>query len=223
MIILYIIIFVFLFVIILYLVPAYTPRVKDVNGESIGSSITSLEKIKLGGQDQWILIRGVDRTNPIILFLHGGPGTSNMGLLRRYSSELEKHFLLVSWDQRGAGKSFSAKNPESSMTIDQFILDTFELVNYLRERFNKNRIVLAGHSWGSVLGALTVLKYPQLFSAYIGIAQTVNIAENERISYEWTLEQAKKANDKSAVKLLNDIGYPPYSGNWQKKFMIQRR
>lgn len=223
MILLYVLIIIFLLLIILYLIPAFTPPLKDAMGRFITNSIASLEKVKLSGQDQWILIRGADITKPIILFLHGGPGTSNMGLLRRQSSELEKYFVVVSWDQRGAGKSFSAKNPESSMQINRFILDTYQLVNLLRNRFNQNKIFLAGHSWGSVLGVLTVKEYPELFYAYIGIGQTVNMLENEKISYEWTLEEATKAMDKKAIKVLNYIGKPPYSGSWQKKFMTQRR
>ncbi|HCY74512.1 MAG TPA: alpha/beta hydrolase [Ignavibacteriales bacterium] len=223
MILLYALIIIVLLFITLYLIPAFTPPINDTMGKLITNSIASLEKVKLGGQDQWILIRGADITKPIILFLHGGPGTSNMGLLRGQSSELEKYFVVVSWDQRGAGKSFSAKNPESSMTINQFIRDTYELVNLLRNRFNQNKIFLAGHSWGSVLGVLTVKEYPELFYSYIGIGQTVHMLENEKTSYQWTLEQAKNAKDEKAVKVLNDIGIPPYSGNWQKKFMLQRR
>jgi len=209
--------------VILFFIPGRTPSIKDERGHILKGSIASLEKITLGGQKQWILIRGADATKPIILFLHGGPGTSDMGLMRRHTSELEKHFVVVTWDQRGACKSFSAGKPNSSMTISQMVSDIFDLTEMLRNRFNKNKIILAGHSWGSILGVLTVHKYPELFSTYIGINQAVNMPENERISYEWTLEQAIKANDKQAVKKLTEIGKPPYIGKWQKKFMTERR
>ncbi len=217
MIILYLAVIIFLIFLIIYFIPGYTSSIKAPGG------IASLEKVKLGGTDQWILIRGVDITKPVILFLHGGPGTSNMGLLRKYSSELEKHFVMVSWDQRGAAKSFAAKNPESDMTIERFIQDTYELTKFLCSRFNKNKIFLAGHSWGTVLGVLAVQRYPELFVAYIGIAQIVNMQENEKISYEWTLEQAKLKNDNPAVKKLLEIGTPPYTGDFRKKIMIQRK
>ena len=214
---------VLLFIGFLCLVPGYTSQIKDQRGHSLPGSIASLEKIKLGGQDQWILIRGADATKPVILFLHGGPGTADMTLLKRYSAELEKHFVVVSWDQRGAGKSFSAIHPKSSMKISQFVSDVRELAKMLCQRFNKEKIFLVGHSWGSVLGILTVQKYPDLFHAYIGMGQIANMVENERFTYEWTLEQARNANDQSTLKKLVEMGEPPYTGNWQKKFMTQRQ
>jgi pimeloyl-ACP methyl ester carboxylesterase len=146
-----------------------------------------------------------------------------MCLIRRYLTSLEKHFVVVSWDQRGAGKSFSALHPESSMTIKQFIYDTYELAQLLCRRFNQPRIFLAGHSWGSGLGMLTVQRYPELFHAYIGIGQIADMSQNELISYNYTLEQAQKANDRSVVKKLIEIGRPPYTGNWRLKFATQRR
>lgn len=208
---------------ILYLAPGYTSQIKDQRGRSVQGSIASLEKVKLGGKEQWILIRGVDVTKPVILFLHGGPGTADMSLLRRQTAELEKYFVVVSWDQRGAGKSFAAINPEPSMKISQFVSDAHELTQMLCQRFKQEKIFLVGHSWGSVLGILTVQKYPDLFHAYVGIGQIANMKENERLSYEWTLGQAKNANDQQTVKKLVELGNPPYSGNWQKKFMTQRR
>ena len=223
MVLLYIAVSIGLAIYILYMIPGYTLPIKGKDGKLLKGSITSLEKINLGGLEQWILIRGADETNPVILFLHGGPGTSDMGLLRRYMSELEKQFVVVSWDQRGAGKSFHAIKPESSMNINRFVTDACELTKILCSRFNQKKIFLAGHSWGSVLGILTVQKQPEFYHSFIGIGQTVNMAENEVRSYEWTLEQANKANNKKDVKKLTDIGKPPYTGNWKKKFMTERR
>jgi pimeloyl-ACP methyl ester carboxylesterase len=223
MILLFIIVLCLIIIVTLYLIPGFTLPVKDKKGHSLKGSIASLEKINLGGQKQWILIRGADKAKPIILFLHGGPGTSDMGLLRKHTTELEKHFVVVSWDQRGAGKSFAAINPNSSMNINQFISDAHELTGILCHRFNQKKIFLAGHSWGSVIGVLTVQKYPELYHAYIGTSQIANMKENEVISYEWTLEQAKRTKDKRTVKKLIAMGKPPYTGDWQKKFMTQRR
>jgi pimeloyl-ACP methyl ester carboxylesterase len=175
---------------ILCLIPGFTFPIKDRQGHDISQSIASLEKINLGRQEQWILIRGMDITKPVILFLHGGPGTSNMCLLRKYTDELEKHFIVVTWDQRGAGKSYQAINPHSSMTIDRLVLDTGELTQLLCHRFNQQKIFLVGHSWGSLIGILSIQKYPDLYHAYIGIGQIVNMQENEQISYDWTLAQA---------------------------------
>jgi len=205
------------------LIPGRTSELKDPQGHTLPGSIASLEEINLGGQKQWILIRGTNTRNPVMLFLHGGPGTADMTLLRRYTTELQNHFIVVSWDQRGAGKSFNAVNPPSCMNINQFISDAKELSNILCDRFNQKKIFLVGHSWGSVLGILTVQKCPDLFYAYIGMGQIINMYENEKISYEWTLEQAQKANDKRNITKLSEIGKPPYTGNWLKKFMTQRR
>lgn len=203
--------------------PGRTSKFKDTKGHTLQGSIASLEEINLGSQKQWILIRGTNTMNPVILFLHGGPGTADMTLLRRYTSELQSHFIVVSWDQRGAGKSFRAADPSSGMNINQFISDARELSNILCHRFNQKKIFLAGHSWGSVLGILTIQRYPDLFQAYIGLGQIVNMNENEKMSYDWTFEQAQKANDKRAIAKLTEIGKPPYTGNWQKKFMTERR
>lgn len=208
---------------IIWLIPAYTKPFKDRHGKILKGSIASLEKVKLGGKDQWILLRGVDVSKPVLLFLHGGPGTADMTFLRKPMQELEKHFVLVMWDQRGAGKSYAAIDPESSMTISQILSDANELTRLLCKRFHQEKIFLVGHSWGSVLGVLSVRNYPGLYYAYVGIGQISNMRENERLSYEWTLEEAHKANDRQAVKKLIQMGKPPYRGDWQKKFMDQRR
>jgi pimeloyl-ACP methyl ester carboxylesterase len=208
---------------ILFLIPGFTFPIKDRQGHNVSRSIASLEKVNLGGQEQWILIRSIDITKPVILFLHGGPGTSNMCLLRKYTDELEKHFIVVTWDQRGAGKSYQAINPHSSMTIDRFVLDTGELTQLLCHRFDQKKIFLVGHSWGSLIGILSIQKYPDSYHAYIGTGQIVNMQENEQISYDWTLAQATKAKDNQAIRTLTEIGNPPYAGDGQKKMMTQRR
>jgi pimeloyl-ACP methyl ester carboxylesterase len=208
---------------ILWLIPAYTSPIKDAHGQVVKGSIAALEKIKLGHTDQWILMRGTDTTKPIILFLHGGPGTSAMGLYKKYTAELERHFVVVLWDQRGAGKSFAANKPNSDMNINQFVSDACELTEKLCQRFNQKKVFLVGHSWGSAIGILAVKKHPELYHAYIGMGQIANMQKNELVSYEWTLAQAKKANDASAIKTLLDIGKPPYAGDWQKKLLKQRR
>ena len=208
---------------ILFLIPGFTLAIKDRQGHDIPGIIAALEKVNLGGQEQWILIRGVDITKPVILFLHGGPGTSNMCLLRKYTDELEKHFIVVTWDQRGAGKSYQAINPHSAMTIDRFVLDTGELTQLLCHRFNQKKIFLVGNSWGSLIGVLSIQKYPDSYHAYIGTGQIVNMQENEQISYDWTLAQAIKAEDKQAIQTLTEIGNPPYAGDGQKELITQRR
>ena len=175
------------------------------------NSLITLEKISLGGINQWISIRTKDTKNPILLYLHGGPGTPVMPLFRYFQAPLEDYFIIVQWEQRGAGKSFSWHIPRQSMTIEQFISDLHELILSLCKRFNKKKIYLMGHSWGSVLGIMTIKRYPQLFHAYIGVGQASNTVETEKIMYQFVMNKSKTLDDKKTVKTLKKIG-PPFKG-----------
>jgi pimeloyl-ACP methyl ester carboxylesterase len=197
--------------------PGYTPRIIDAQGNVIPGCIASLEKIQLGGVEQWILIRGNDTAKPILLFLHGGPGAPMMFMERPYLVKLEKSFVVVQWDQRGAGKSYSAIVPNAYMNIPQFISDTHELTEFLRQRFHQKKIYLIGHSWGTVMGTMTAQKYPESYYAYIGIGQEVNTQESDKLRYVWTLQQAEKAGDEKDVTALHTIGVPPYSVDYGTK------
>lgn len=170
--------------------------------------IDSLEKIKLGGVDQWILIRGWNRDNPVLLLMHGGPGFPCMPFAHM-ASELEKRFVVVHWDQRGAGKSYSP-SVDRSMNIKQFVSDTLELTHLLRGRFNQPRVFLGAHSWGSIIGALAVTQAPDHFSAYFAISQAANAPESERLMYRWALEKAAEAGNEKALSELKKLGLPPY-------------
>jgi pimeloyl-ACP methyl ester carboxylesterase len=138
---------------------------------SAPGSIASLEKLKIGGVNQWILIRGYDQTKPVLLFLRGGPGMPSMYLAHKFQPELERDFVVVHWDRRGAGKSFDAHLQISTLSVRQTLNDTYELTLMLRERFHKQRIYLVGHSWGSYLGLLAVHEHPEYYSAFIGMGQ----------------------------------------------------
>ncbi len=175
------------------------------------SGIESLEKVVLGGAEQWISIRGEDDSNPVLLYLHGGPGGSALPALRHYNHELEQYFTIVNWDQRGAGKSYSADIPEDSFNIEQFVSDTLDLTGHLIEYFETEKIYFLGHSWGSIIGLLAAHQRPDLYHAYIGVAQVVNPAEGEAISYRHTLEAAQAAGDKDATRELVAIGPAPYA------------
>jgi pimeloyl-ACP methyl ester carboxylesterase len=213
----------FALVAVLAVLPGTTAPITDEWGRYVPGSVAELERVTLGGVPQGLLIRGRSAANPVLLFLHGGPGTSELGMLRTYNLPvLEQHFTVAVWDQRGAALSFAALEPESGMTVEQFIADTRELAAMLCQRFQQEKIYLAGHSWGSLLGALTVQRYPELFHAYVGIGQAVNMLEGERISYSWTLEQARSAGDLRSVAKLEKIGAPPYSGDLRSKVIAQR-
>lgn len=187
------------------------------------NSLAVLERVRINETRQWVLIRTENVANPVVLFLHGGPGTSELTLNRRNTRPLEKHFTVVNWDQRGAGKSFAAGSDRARMTRTQFVDDVIALSIHLSERFEQKRILLVGHSWGSVIGMLAAARRPELFHAYVGIGQMSRMAESERLSYAWTLERARDAGDKAAVAKLTEIGPPPYTGNWRPKFMTERR
>ena len=207
-----------------WLIPASTAPITDPHGRPLPGSITVLERVMLGGVEQSLLIRGRSTANPVLLYLHGGPGTSELGMVRIHNlPSLEAHFTVVVWDQRGAGKSYAAVEPESGMTVEQLISDTRELSELLRRRFQQPRIFLVGHSWGSALGVLTVRRWPELFHAFVGIGQVVNVLEGERLSYRWTLEQAERAHDTRSMARLKAIGAPPYLGDLRSKLMTQRR
>jgi pimeloyl-ACP methyl ester carboxylesterase len=177
--------------------------------------IDALEEITLGSVKQWILMRGEDVANPILLFLHGGPGFCEMPHTHIDSPRLEKHFIVVNWDQRGSGKSFDPNIPKETMNVEQFLSDTHELILMLRKRFSKDQVFLIGHSWGSVLGLYTAYRHPEFLHAYIGMGQLVNAKEGEMISYQYTVEKAKEAGDEKAIKMLEKIGPPPYKGGYQ--------
>jgi len=184
-------------------------------------SIASLEKVNIGGVEQWLLIRGYDTSNPVLLFLHGGPGVTEMPLAHDMWPELEKKFVFVHWDQRGAGKSYHRSIPPDTMNFNQYLSDTHEVVELLRTRFGAKKIYLVGHSWGSQLGIPTVQKYPELFYAYVGIGQVVNQKQNEAIIYQFVIDEATKRQNRRAIRQLNKIGPPPYDNI--KKIGIERK
>jgi CubicO group peptidase (beta-lactamase class C family)/pimeloyl-ACP methyl ester carboxylesterase len=191
---------------------ASTPPILDANGKPMPNSIAVLEKVKLGGSDEWITIRGKDSRNPVLLFLAGGPGGSELVLEQRALAGLEDRFVVVNWDQPGAGKSFNAID-HATLTPDRYISDAHELVLYLRQRFGKQKIYLSGQSWGSALGIMVVQRYPDLFHAFIGTGQVVAFLENEVIKYDLALRLAQERGDMQQVEKLKQQGPPPYYGN----------
>lgn len=160
--------------------------------------IDAVEKIWLGGLDQWIQIRGQDRTKPILLFLHGGPGFPQMPFAH-LNAELEQYFVVVQWDQRGAGKSYSRAVPDESMRVAQFVADAHELVQSLLARFGARKCYLVAHSWGSLFGAQLVARYPELFFAYVGIGQTVDLPQTEQVLYQFALDSAQNDRNEDAI------------------------
>ncbi len=158
-------------------------------------------------------MRGQDRSNPIILFVHGGPAAPITPTMWEFQRPIEEYFTVVHWDQRGAGKTLLESDPEKvapTIRIERYVDDAIEVAEYVRKRYGKRKLVLMGHSWGTVVGMGAALKRPDLFHAYVGIGQVISTRENERISYEYAVEQAKLHKNDEALKDLASIA--PYPG-----------
>jgi pimeloyl-ACP methyl ester carboxylesterase len=168
--------------------------------------------VTLNGRKQWISLRGWDINKPILLFLAGGPGGTQMAAVRHELSELEKHFVVVNWDQPGAGKSYYAEKI-GNITPETYISDGYALTEYLKERFSQERIYLVGESWGSALGIFLIDRHPESYHAFIGTAQMVAFSETERVDYAKAIEIAKEKGDANILKQLKENGTPPYYGN----------
>ena len=178
--------------------------------------IDEIRKVPLGGMRQKIHIRGSKRENPVLLFLHGGPGVTNRHSVILGHSELASRFTLAAWDQRGTGGSyFGAKR--ATMTVKTFVQDVYELVLYLNRTLGKKRVFLIGGSWGTELGIRFVAAHPELVEAYVGYGQTVNGFLNEQLTYDFVLQKAREAGDRKALKMLEKIG-PPQEGCYRPMY-----
>jgi pimeloyl-ACP methyl ester carboxylesterase len=191
---------------------AHTPAILDAQGNPLPGSIATLEKVQLGGSDEWISIRAKSTANPVLLFLAGGPGGSQMVTGRYALQGLEDHFIVVQWDQPGSGKSFDAVD-RSKLTPERYISDGLELVMYLRQRFGQDKVYLVGESWGSALGVWMVQRSPELFRAFVGTGQMVSFLDTEIFDYNFALDLARQRGDTNKVRQLEQQGPPPYYGN----------
>ena len=190
--------------------PGRTPPFCGTHGTVVAGSIAECGYRRLGGVDQWVMIRGESIANPPLIMLHGGPGWSETGLFRYFNAPLEHSFTVVYWDQRGAGKSFDRVIVRSSMAAEQLISDLDELVDAVRKRLSADGVVIFGHSWGSVLGVLYAARLPEKVLAYVGCGQLGDWAVAESGSYAWAVSEAKRRGSRRAVSKLRAIGPPPY-------------
>ncbi len=190
--------------------PATTAPITDVEGQRLPGSVAELTTVDLGGHDLGLMIRGTSTENPVLLFLAGGPGGSELGAMRRHLPDLEEHFTVVTWDQRGAGTSYAELDPTETITLDGYVSDTIDLTNYLRDRFDKDDIYLLGQSWGTTLGVLAVQERPDLYRAFVGTGQMVSQLATDQIFYRDTLAWAKRAGNDGLVEQLQASGPPPY-------------
>ncbi|GAA3914573.1 alpha/beta fold hydrolase [Luteimonas lutimaris] len=189
-----------------------TKIIADMRRIVTDEGVERLEKVHIGGIDQWVSIRGNDRRNPVLLMLHGGPGWVSMPTSWYFQRGWEEYFTVVQWDQRGAGKTYVENDPAAvapTMTRERMVEDTVEVVAWLRREFGKDRIFVLGQSWGSYLGLELAQRKPQWLHAYIGIGQVTNAPESERRGWAWTLEQARRDGNDEAVAELESLA--PYA------------
>ena len=163
---------------------------------------------ELNGTTLDFRLRGTNGQNPVLLFLHGGPGVCDRHFVLEYQAPLTDVFTLACFDQRGSGKSYTRKQGAAHMDMELVIADAVAAVDFLREKFHQDKIYIAGHSYGSYLGVLLCQRIPEKIAAYIGTGQLADGAENERISYEFVQNEAKKRGDQKALKNLARIGAP---------------
>ena len=170
------------------------------------SGIHSGEAVEIGGIKQWVTIKGDHPADPVLLFLHGGPGNSAMAYADRFTGELQKHFVVVQWDQRESGVTAQLNRTNQPLSVELMEQDAVEMINYLRSRFSKNKIYLMGHSWGGFLGLTVAAHHPELLEAYLAVSPMVYQLESERLSLQWL--KTKEDHNRQAVSELSTITIP---------------
>ena len=187
------------------------------------NGIDEANYVKIGGLEQWITIRGEDRKNPVLLFLHGGPGDATNPWGYAGFRNWLKYFTVVQWDQRGAGRTFGRNGAAaaSTITIERMVQDGVELAELLSKRLQKDKLVLVGHSWGSILGVFMAKARPHLFYAFVGTGQVADPTRNYAVAHAALVERASREGNSRALQELNEVGPPPYKDG--KGFAGQRK
>lgn len=191
--------------------PASTDQIVGPDGHRLPGSVAELTTIQVDGHELTLMIRGRDADSPVLLFLAGGPGGSELGAMRRHATGLEDDFVVATFDQRGTGSSHDELEPVGTLTLDRAVADVLEVTDYLRTRFDEESVVLVGQSWGSTLGVLAAQERPELFRAFVGVGQMVSQSATDQIFYADTLDWARRQGDDGLVRELEAIGPPPYA------------
>jgi pimeloyl-ACP methyl ester carboxylesterase len=180
----------------------------DENRQTLAGSLSEKIHVEINGLEQGMFIKSKNIHNPVLLFLHGGPGLPEYWLTQRYPTGLEDHFTVVWWEQRGASLSYKPDTPPETMTAEQFIADTLEVTRYLVNRFDQEKIYLMGHSWGSYIGIQAAVQAPELYYAYIGMGQITYQLQSEQLAYEYALAQYRNTGDLRMTRKL-EAAPPP--------------
>jgi len=211
---------VLIFVVIVAIIILFSGSGKPIpftgdKGNPLKGSISEKILVEINGVEQGMFIKGKDKTKPVLLFLHGGPGMPEYAISRKYPVVLENYFTVCWWEQRGAGLSFNNHIPLESMTFEQLIADVIIVTNYLRNRFQQDKIYLMAHSGGTFIGIQAAAKAPELYHAYIGMSQITNQLESEKLAYTYMIRQFTKSGDKKMLKKfekypVTEINTPSY-------------
>lgn len=189
--------------------------------------VDRLEAVNIGGIDQWISIRGTDLRNPILLFIHGGPGYVSMPTSWYFQRGWEEFFTVVNWDQRGAGKTYAGNDPRAvfpTLTIERVVADAEELMAWLRREYGRDRIFVLGHSWGSFVGLTVARRHPEWLHAYIGRGQITDFRESERRGWRFAMDAAHAENNAEAMVALEAIApYAEETPPTLADLLVQRR
>jgi pimeloyl-ACP methyl ester carboxylesterase len=172
------------------------------------TSIDTSMAVTIGGIKQWINISTKDASKPLLLFLGGGPGESNMGARDYFTSKLQERFVVVLWDQRESGKTRQLNVSPQPLTVNRYLQDTHELIGYLLQHFKRPKLYLVGFSWGTVLGLKTAQQYPNLLYAYIGVSQLIHQEKSEQMLLQLLKKQAATAKNETEIKELSLIKIP---------------
>ncbi|MEL7004679.1 MAG: alpha/beta hydrolase [Bacteroidota bacterium] len=181
---------------------------EGVNIQPANTAIDTVEMIRIGGIDQVISIKGDDSANPILLYLHGGPGQSVMKIADKLTGNLQKDFVVVHWDQRGSGKTLELSGLEKKPTLKLMQKDTEEVVQYLLKRFKKDQLYLVGHSWGTVLGFHMAQRHPELLKAFVVISPPVDSYKSSTIALKTLKKHFEKVGNKKALAQLSTVEVP---------------
>ncbi|MDN3693105.1 alpha/beta hydrolase [Chryseobacterium tructae] len=188
--------------------------IKDLDSIVNPNGIQERYKVVIGGTKQWVYARGQNKENPVILFVHGGPASPIAPVMWMFQRPIEEYFTVVNYDQRASGKTYNANDTlslKNTININQYVDDAITLAELIKEKYKKKKVLLIGHSWGTIISMKAALKRPDLFYAYVGIGQIINTRDNERLSVDFAVKEATRLKNDNALKELASIA--PYPGN----------
>jgi pimeloyl-ACP methyl ester carboxylesterase len=201
--------------------------IRDYNTIVAPDGIQENYEVSLGGVKQWVYVRSQNKENPIMLIVHGGPASPLSPVMWLYQKPMEEYFTIVNYDQRASGKTYVSNDTtqlSKTIHIDQYADDAIELADYIRQKYKQPKVILVGHSWGTIVSMKAVLKRPDLFYAYVGMGQVINTRDNEEVSFRFAVAQATKLKNEQALKELNSIApYPGKQPITRERIIIARK